>query len=105
VGGVALKLENIQTLVKASVEQTPQKNTLPDILKQPQLLIEIPAHINELQNKSPKLPFEWREATRLAFTDAIAAGYIVEELYRLSSTNQSVGSYLLGHRKKGEDLE
>ena len=97
----SLKLENIQTLVRASVEQTPQKNTLPDILKQPQLLIEIPAHINELQNKSPKLAIEWREATRLAFTDAIAAGYIVEEFYRLSGTNQSFGSYLLSHRKKG----
>ena len=99
-----LKLENIQPLVKVSVEQTPQNNKSPNILKQPQLLIEIPSDINELQNESPKLAIEWREATRLAFTDAIAAGYIVEDFYHLCRTNQPVGSYVLSRHRKVEDI-
>jgi len=97
-------LEAIQPLVEAGIAQAPQRNDLPEILKQQHLLIEIPAYINALQNEKPKLALEWREATRWAFTKAIVAGYLVEEFNRSIRTDRSTGSYLLSHRKKVEDF-
>jgi predicted GNAT superfamily acetyltransferase len=97
-------VENIQPLVQAGIEQAPQRNDLPGILEQEHLLIEIPADINALQNEKPKLAVEWREATRWAFTKAIAAGYLVEEFNRSIRKHQSVGTYLLSLRKNLEEF-
>ena len=96
--------EGIPSLVTVGIDDAPLGSDPTRILKQEHVSIEIPGDINGLQNSNPKLAIEWREATRLAFTDAIAAGYIVEEFYRLSRKNQLVGSYLLSHRKKVEDF-
>src|SRR5258708_7373216 len=93
------QLENLQPLVEAGIEQAPQRNDLPGILELEYLLIEIPAHINALQDEKPKLAVAWREATRWAFTKAIAAGYLVEEFNRSIRKHQSAGSYLLTLRK------
>jgi len=97
--------EGIPSLVKVGIDDAPLGSDPTRTLKQEQVSIEIPGDINALQNSNPKLAIEWREATRSAFTDAIAAGYMVDEFYRLSRINQSVGSYLLSHRKRVEDLE
>ena len=51
-----------------------------------QLIIEIPGEIKEHHES-------WRKATRTAFTEAIDAGYVVEEFY--ISDDRKVGSYLL----------
>ena len=96
--------EAIASLVQVGNNDKPLRNDSSEILTQEHLSIEIPADINALQSKKPGLAVEWREVTRWAFTKAIAAGYIVEEFYRLSRTDQSVGSYLLSYRKKGEDF-
>ena len=96
--------EAIASLVQLGNNDKPLRNDSSEILTQEHVSIEIPADINALQSKKPGLGVEWREATRWAFTKAIAAGYIVEEFYRLSRTDQSVGSYLLSYRKKGEDF-
>ncbi|PYS40367.1 MAG: hypothetical protein DMF71_13425 [Acidobacteria bacterium] len=66
--------------------------------------IEVPADINALQREQTELAMSWREATRWAFSETIASGYIVEGFYRLRRTDQSVGSYLLSHRKRVEDF-
>ena len=50
------------------------------------------ANINALQIKDPKLAVEWRQATRRAFTEALAKGYVVEEFFR---AEKSLGGYLL----------
>jgi predicted GNAT superfamily acetyltransferase len=58
-------------------------------------LIEIPGNIGSLQEHEPELAASWREATRRAFTEALASGYIVEEFYRRDRNGQKPGAYLL----------
>jgi predicted GNAT superfamily acetyltransferase len=96
--------EGIPSLVQVGANDAPLRNDSSEILTQEHLSIEIPADINALQSEKPELAVAWRDATRWAFTKGIASGYIVEEFYRLSRTDQSVGSYLLSHRKKVEDF-
>ena len=92
--------EGIPSLVQVGNSDKPVRNDSTEILTQEHLLIEIPSDINALQNKKPELAVEWREATRWAFTRAIAAGYLVEEFYRSAREDQTVGAYVLSHRKK-----
>jgi len=99
-----IESEGFASPVHVGNSDKPLRNDSSEILMQEYLSIEIPADINALQNKEPGLAVEWREATRWAFTEAIAAGYIIEEFYRLSRTDQSVGRYLLSHRKRVEDF-
>lgn len=49
------------------------------------VLIEIPANISLLQQESPDAAVAWRKATRAAFIDAFAAGYIVDDFLRIDS--------------------
>ena len=59
------------------------------------VLIDIPADIRLLQQQSPQVAVAWRDATRAAFGEAFAAGFIVEEFYRLDRHGEVVGCYLL----------
>jgi predicted GNAT superfamily acetyltransferase len=59
------------------------------------LLIEIPADINSLQQQNVQVARRWREITREAFVEALAAGYVVKEFYRPSDAEQVNGAYLL----------
>jgi predicted GNAT superfamily acetyltransferase len=95
-------LEGHPSLVKVGIDDAPLRDDPGGVLRQEHLSIEIPADINALQIKEAGLAIEWREVTRWAFTKAIASGYLVEEFYRLSRTDQSVGSYLLSHGKNVE---
>jgi len=56
------------------------------------VLIEIPANISLLQQESPDAAVAWRKATRAAFIDAFAAGYIVDDFLRI---DRESGCYLL----------
>jgi len=53
-----------------------------------QLVIEIPTEITANHER-------WREATRKAFTEAMNAGYVVEEFYVSKRGELKIGSYLL----------
>ena len=59
------------------------------------LLIEIPTDIGAIQERAPTLAHEWRLATRRAFTDALAAGYLVEDFFIQERDGRKVGAYLL----------
>jgi len=96
--------EHIPSLVQVGANDAPQRNQSSGIVSQEHLSIEIPVDINALQNKKSALAVEWREATRWAFTEAIASGYFVEEFYRSTRKGQSVGIYLLDRRKTVEDF-
>jgi predicted GNAT superfamily acetyltransferase len=63
------------------------------------VLIEIPANITLLQQESPDAAVAWRNATRAAFIDAFAAGYIVEDFLRIDSES---GCYLLVPGRENE---
>jgi len=92
----------IPCLVQVAANDAPQRNLSSGIGSQEHLSIEIPVDFNALQNRNAALAVEWREATRWAFTEAMASGYLVEEFYRRK--DQSVGVYLLRQGKKVEDF-
>ncbi|HKG98724.1 MAG TPA: GNAT family N-acetyltransferase [Pyrinomonadaceae bacterium] len=58
-------------------------------------VIEIPERIGLLQRENPAAAVAWREATRAAFVDAFAAGYVVDDFLRIDQNGHRVGSYLL----------
>lgn len=57
--------------------------------------IEIPSDIDSLQRQNAGLAVRWRDVTRRAFTEALAAGFLVEDFFRQSRGDQSVGVYVL----------
>jgi predicted GNAT superfamily acetyltransferase len=81
-------------LVEVGIDLAPKITESTD-LRGRYLVIEIPADINALQVEKPGLAVEWRNATRWAFSHAMTQGYLVEEFYRVTLRDQSVGSYLL----------
>src|SRR5256712_415772 len=96
--------ERVPTLVQVALDGAPCRNEPSRVLGQEHLSIEIPSEINALQNENPTLAVEWREATRWAFTEAMVSGYLVEEFRRSTRKGQSIGIYLLDHRKEFEDV-
>lgn len=80
-------------LVEVGFDLAPKITEVPDLGKD--LVIEIPADINAVPVEKPGLAVEWRKATRWAFSHALTQGYVVEEFYRGTVGDQSIGSYLL----------
>ena len=95
----ALELEKVIPLVHLGIDDSPRRHDLAEGLSHEQALIEIPADINALQRRSGELAIEWRESTRWAFNEAIAAGYLVTDFYRQSRGEQRLGTYLLSRGK------
>src|SRR6267378_2703456 len=52
-------------------------------------IIEIPGGIDSLAETTPELALRWRAATRAAFVDAIGAGLIAEEFFRVERAGGS----------------
>ena len=94
----------VTPMVQLQPDDSPHRSAAADGLSQDNALIEIPGDINALQERSVDLPFKWREATRWAFTEAIAAGYLVVDFCRRSRGDQPVGAYLLSRKKKLADF-
>lgn len=61
-------------------------------------MIEIPERISALQRENPTAAVAWREATRAAFLDAFAAGYVVDDFFRLDQNG--AGGYLLARKSE-----
>ena len=101
----ALALEKVIPLVQLGIDDSPRRNDLTEGLSHEQALIEIPADINALERRSGALGIEWREATRWAFTEAIAAGYLVTDFDRQSRGDRRLGVYLLSRGKRLDDFE
>lgn len=68
------------------------------------LAIEVPGDINALQQKNPELALRWRETTRQAFTDSMAAGYLVEDFFRETQDGRSLGVYILNKQAQLDDF-
>ncbi len=85
------------TLIGIDENDAPQRLDLAPQIQQIRrpLLIEIPEKIGDLQARRPQLAIEWRGATRMAFTEALAAGYIVVDFFRRKSGGRQIGIYLL----------
>lgn len=98
------EVEHATRLVQLQPDDSPRRCASEDGLVQEQALIEIPADINALMRSRVDLAFEWREATRWAFTEAIAAGYLVVDFYRENRSDQKLGVYLLSINKRLGDF-
>ena len=62
--------------------------------------IEIPGRIKEIEQQSLELAADWRDATRMAFTKAIDAGFVIVDFVRGNET----GKYVLSRTQTMEDL-
>ena len=91
------ELEKHVSLVKTAPDGWPQTRAICS-LDRDSVLIHVPADIGELQQQNPEQAVAWRNATRSAFTDALGAGYIVQEFYRIERDGQSAGCYLLSSK-------
>ena len=58
-------------------------------------VIEIPERIGLLQRENPAAAVAWRHATRTAFVDAFAVGYVVDDFLRIDQNGSRAGGYLL----------
>jgi len=87
----------IPSLVEVDPDNSPKRHDSSTVRAHQYCSIEIPSDINALQREVPDLASAWREATRWAFTETMARGYIVEEFYRITRKDQLIGTYLLSH--------
>ena len=103
---IALKPEfgEAKPLIELGEDNAPRRYDLDVGLSGERAFIEIPADINELEKENRELAFEWREATRWAFTEAIGAGYLVEDFYRQSRGDKQCGVYFLSRAKGFDDF-
>ena len=99
-----LELENVTPLVQFGIDDSPHRSDLSEALSHEQVFIEIPPDINALERRSDELANEWRESTRWAFTQAVAAGYLVTDFYRQNRGERRPGTYLLSRSKNIDDL-
>lgn len=85
---------NQSSLIRCSDVNAPERaSTIHDIGEV--AAIEIPEDINSIERSQPNLARQWREETRRAFSDAIAAGFIVRDFLRRTRDGQSAGVYIL----------
>ncbi|MFN2529800.1 MAG: GNAT family N-acetyltransferase [Pyrinomonadaceae bacterium] len=90
-------LRKLASLVQMGRDGCPQSQQLAAHIDE-QVLIDIPDDIGLLQQQTPQLAVAWRNATRSAFTEALAAGFIVEDFYRLDRHGRLLGCYLLSSK-------
>jgi predicted GNAT superfamily acetyltransferase len=93
--GEAIEIDRHTPLIRIVEDGSPHINNINELLAQMRAVIEIPCSIDSLQQTYPELAVTWREATRRAFSEALAAGFVVEEFYRSSRKGQKFGAYLL----------
>ena len=93
-----LDLASLGCLVNVGPNNLPERSESSEVTGSKDVAIEIPADINALQRERPELAVRWREATRWAFTEAIASGYLIEDFCGAFRNNQPVGVYLLKHQ-------
>jgi chorismate synthase len=94
---------DVMPLVQHGLDATPLRNSLAAALAGEQVLIEIPADISCLERRGG-LANAWREATRWAFTEALAAGYLVTGFARPDGDARRAGIYLLERGERLGDL-
>lgn len=81
-------------LVRSELGGRPGRGSLPAALATKKASVAIPNDIVSLERRDAAIAWEWRLATRWAFTESLKAGFIVSDYYR-PTAGQSTGSYLL----------
>ncbi|CAN5707354.1 hypothetical protein BH20ACI3_BH20ACI3_03180 [soil metagenome] len=99
-----LESDRMACLVRVGPNNEPQRGQSLEVACQKDVSIQIPADINALQRERPELAVRWREATRWAFSEAIASGYVIKDFIGAPRNDQSVGVYLLSAGKRVKDF-
>ena len=97
----AFEIGNVSPLVEVGKNHAPRRRAFEEGSSDELAVIEIPADINDVEQKSNEIASQWREATRSAFTEALAAGYLIKGFYRENRGDQIVGRYVL---QRGESI-
>lgn len=92
-------ISDIPTLVAVDEAGEPILKNVDNENGPDRFVVEIPADINTIEKQNAALANDWRLATRNAFSDAIANGYIVEDFVRHNREGRQVGSYILNINK------
>ena len=88
-------LRHLAPLVGFNGDGRPARADMQESLARQRVSIEIPGDILAVERADMGLAREWREATRWAFTQALAAGFFVSEFCRQIRGQQGPGAYLL----------
>jgi predicted GNAT superfamily acetyltransferase len=89
------------SVVKSDGRGHPQRANLAEFATQSHVFIEIPDDIVTLEQQDRELAWQWRLATRCAFTELLQAGFFVAEYFR---GTQGTGKYLLSRGRMREFL-
>jgi predicted GNAT superfamily acetyltransferase len=89
----ALRL--LAPLVRFDPSGKPARAHLAEALARQRVSIEIPGDILEVERADMGLAREWRDTTRWAFSEAVKAGFFVDEFCRSIRGKQGPGAYLL----------
>ena len=95
-------LSRLLPLIRFNGDGKPARTDLDAALTRQRIAIEIPSDIVSIEQKTPALAHEWRDATRWAFTEALKAGFFVAEFCRTVRGKQGPGCYLLERGKVEE---
>jgi len=88
-------LAHVEPLVRFNGDGNPAEGDLASALSRQRVAIEIPGDMDRIERDQKDLAQRWRAATRRAFTESIAAGFIVKEFCRSIRGKQGPGAYLL----------
>jgi len=103
-GSVPAGLAECTWLVESGSNDAPHGVGSTQWTGQGQVLIEIPEDIGTLELRDSRLAMAWRDATRLAFTTSLAAGYVVEGFRMATRGLKRVGIYILVRKQESGDL-
>lgn len=99
-----IDVESATALVYVEENDSPRSNDSIETLSRERALIEIPANIVTIEQGDGEVAALWREASRLAFTRAMGAGFLVEDFIRCNRDGKPFGAYVLSRGKKIEDF-
>ena len=88
-------LAHLTPLVRFNGDGIPVESDVQQALARQRIAIEIPGDIEPMERDRIDLARQWRIATRRAFTEALAAGFVVTEFCRSIRGQQGPGAYLL----------
>jgi predicted GNAT superfamily acetyltransferase len=93
------------SLVELHADDSPQVNEWILTPDHERVLIQIPTNISALEQTHYERARAWREATRRAFTDALAANYVVTDFRIEEQDDRRVGVYTLSANCTLEEFE
>jgi predicted GNAT superfamily acetyltransferase len=93
-------LRHLEPVVRFNGDGKPTEGDLAASLSRQRIAIEIPGDMDRIEHTDKELAHGWRLATRRAFTQALAAEFVVKEFCRSIRGQQGPGAYLLERRNE-----